>query len=538
METLRFAPVIRVSTEKQERRGESLRVQTEQIGQYVDLLHGQIPAPLRKKYAGQEHATPDYERRKLDELLADAARGLYDAVIVADASRWSRDNRKSKEGLQTLRDHGIRFFVGTSEYDLFNPEHSFILGMTAEVGELQARQQALKSINSRIQRAQAGRPSVGKRPYGRVYDDKTGTWQLDPVKAEIIRTAATRYLSGEGINDIAASIGMNAANLHRTLTQKAGPVWTVRFRNSKVNVDTTVDIKVPELLDTDTRTAILTRMDMNKTFHGTPKRQYLLSKMVFCAQCGYHLHAYANHQGKRYYRHSYAKHDRDCPHRPLHIPAAELETAVLLHLKNTLGDPARVRRAVERATPNAGRIEALEAEKDRLDHKLTRLDNERQKIVQAIGKGLITDEDVRKGMEKVRNGEAACQERITTIETMLEQLPDLATVGHFSKLGRKVLAHATKNPRNLERWTYERKRELVEAAFIGKDAEGKPLGVWLHFTDNPEHPYNVEMRGALENTMLSLPLSDEYLIKAFNLDPEYCDVQEELVKLKNKYIRR
>jgi site-specific DNA recombinase len=73
--------------------------------------------------------------------LADASKGIFDAIIVADASRWSRDNRKSKEGLQIFRDNGIRFFVGTSEYDLFNPEHTFFLGMAAEFGEFQARQQ-------------------------------------------------------------------------------------------------------------------------------------------------------------------------------------------------------------------------------------------------------------------------------------------------------------------------------------------------------------------------------------------------------------
>jgi len=65
------------------------------------------------RYSGQEHATAGFERKKFDELLRDAGKGLFDAVIVVDPSRWSRDNVKSGQGFQPLKDHGVRFFVGT-----------------------------------------------------------------------------------------------------------------------------------------------------------------------------------------------------------------------------------------------------------------------------------------------------------------------------------------------------------------------------------------------------------------------------------------
>ena len=80
---LRFAPLVRVSTEDQEKRGESLKVQQVQIEQAVKTLGGVlIPEPWR--YSGQEHATAGFERKKFDELLRDARKGLFDAVIVVD----------------------------------------------------------------------------------------------------------------------------------------------------------------------------------------------------------------------------------------------------------------------------------------------------------------------------------------------------------------------------------------------------------------------------------------------------------------------
>ena len=54
----RFASLIRVSTEKQERQGESLRTQESQIKAAVAELGGVIA----RRYAGQEHATAGWER--------------------------------------------------------------------------------------------------------------------------------------------------------------------------------------------------------------------------------------------------------------------------------------------------------------------------------------------------------------------------------------------------------------------------------------------------------------------------------------------
>jgi hypothetical protein len=69
---LRFAPFIRVSTERQERQGESLRTQKKRIIQNVKSLGGAIPKHCWK-YSGSEHATPDYrlERKMLCQLLED-----------------------------------------------------------------------------------------------------------------------------------------------------------------------------------------------------------------------------------------------------------------------------------------------------------------------------------------------------------------------------------------------------------------------------------------------------------------------------------
>ena len=132
-----FAPLIRVSTEEQKKRGESLRVQKGQLTRTIETLNGEV----YHWYEGQEHATPEYERKILEQLMQDAHAHKFDAVIVADISRWSRDNGKSKTYTKILQKSGIRFFEGTREINLFDPTQAFVLGMGVEIAEFFASQQ-------------------------------------------------------------------------------------------------------------------------------------------------------------------------------------------------------------------------------------------------------------------------------------------------------------------------------------------------------------------------------------------------------------
>ncbi len=529
--SLRFAPIIRVSTEKQEQKGESLRTQTSQIKLYVQSLGGRIQKNCWQ-YCGQEHATPEQERKNLDKLLQDAEKKLFDAVIVCDASRWSRDNLKSKQGLNILRNNGIKFFVGTTEYDLFNPDHKFFLGLSAEIGEFQARQSALKSIINRIERAKRGIPTAGKLPYGRTWDSEKG-WGLDTKKAQNIRWAAERYLGGMGIIKIASALGMNFANLWKILNHRSGDTWEVRFYAKNLNVDETVSIHIPRLLEEDVIRAIHKKNQANKTYtHGKVKYNYLLSRMIFCGKCGYTLSGQCNHNTKLYYRHP--RHRKvDCK---LHkwIPTELIDNSVLIHLIQTFGDVERLQKAVERATPDMTKIEKLNEEKSRLRKEIQTVINQKNNVVDMVADGLLSKDEVKTRMDKLRTREQNIQTRLESIEAELENMPDPSKVQHLSKLGMQVLHNATiNNPKLIFKKSYKWKRNLVEHAFAGTDSQKQRLGVYVFETGNEKQPWQIEIRGTLENTLLGLPLDDLYLEDAFRLDPEYADMSLQLKDIRS-----
>ncbi len=295
---LRFASLIRVSTEQQEKVGESLSTQRSSNERDVKRLEGHIV----ERYGGQEHATAGWEKKEVDRLIGDASKGKWDAIIVNTPDRWSRDNGKSKEGLQVFRDHGIRFFVGSTEWNLFDPQHRFFLGMSAEVGEFIALQQAKKSFESRIERAKNdGAPTCGKSPFGREWDKDNKTWSVIPEKQEAIADIARRYLAGEGLKKLTDEYHISYANVYKVLKDQCGEEWSFEFGSETLNIRETVTVKVPRLLPEPIIKAVCQRLDANRTYrHGTPKHDYLLNGLVFCGVCGHNLTGQPNHEGRIY----------------------------------------------------------------------------------------------------------------------------------------------------------------------------------------------------------------------------------------------
>jgi site-specific DNA recombinase len=432
---LRFASLIRVSTKEQEQEGESLRTQKNANERDVQRLGGRII----DTYGGQEHATPGYAKKEIDRLLADAAKGRFDAVIVAYADRWSRDNAKSKEGLQRLRDHSVRFYVGATEYNLHDPQHRFMLGMFAETGEFVALLGAKKSIEVRIERARRGIPTCGKMPYGRTFDPETETWGIDTGKQALIADIAERLIKGESLNSLATEYGSHKgrglahSNLSKVLRHQCGDRWSYTLKSARLNIRETITIKVPPLLSPATIKAACQRLEANRTYVRSGGRRihdYLLSGFIFCAKCGYGLTGQVTHTNRakadRYYRHGHCNGAKDCAIRPRPwVPADRIEKAVLRDLFQMVGNPAAIERAVKAAVPDSDKAAR---DHKRLSADLAKIEKAKGNLIEAIADGIISNDDARKKREDLREREDALRRQLDKLDETLAAIPDEASV--------------------------------------------------------------------------------------------------------------
>jgi site-specific DNA recombinase len=491
---LRFAILIRVSSERQAKKGESLRTQKAQIESAVESLDGRIV----KRYGGQEHATAGWEHAQVDQLVADAQKKPrpFDAIMVTHPDRWSRDNVKSETGLALLQECGVRFFELLREYDLFDPGARMYLSLSTTIGAYQAATQKKKSIENRIARAKRGFPTCGRQPYGRIFDKETGKWGLDKEKVNIIKDAAERYLQGESLKKLAEEYGMNTGGLHKTLTKRCGTTWSQRFQVKDFGIDETVEIKIPPLLPPKTIAALRKRSAGNKTWsHGRIKHQYLLSRMTFCQNCGHSLSGQTTSTGKRYYRHFYKRQNNSCTKPISHIPADELEEAVMLQLFLDFGNPKAVERAIERAVPNLEKINTIRERIGRIDDEVANIAKGRDRLIARVVKGTVDEEEADRQLDKSKERRDRLQEERNRLAGGVEGIPEPGEIKRKSKqvsdsINALIGKHAHTVNRDFLGMSYEDKRALVEMVFSGNTPDGKRFGVYVEAMKKADGGYS------------------------------------------------
>jgi DNA invertase Pin-like site-specific DNA recombinase len=504
---LRFAAMPRVSTEKQEKQGESLRTQRKEIDEAVKALGGKIVG----WYGGQEHATSGWERAERDRMLADAekAHRPFDAIMVQHADRWSRDDTQSGADLDRLKASGVRFYVLTNEQDLYDPTVRLYLGISAVVGAYHARNQCKKSIENRIERARRGIPSAGRMPFGRTFDRETGQWGIDPAKKAQIEDIARRYLAGESMPKLSAEYGMNVNNLYDTLRYRCGTRWELEFRADDLGIHEAVTLTVPRLLDEKTIREIHKRLEANATYLHRPPvslHDYLLRGRIFCSGCGYAMTGQAaNPSGILYYRHrcrrlgspnSHGPGSRPCPFDPQPwVPARAIERAVLTDLFNLFGNPAAIERAVKAAVPDCDK--ALKRQ-EHLKAELAKVERARGRVLDLIDKDALTDAQAEGKLRELKEREDTLQAQLDEVAATLADVPDAEEVkrwvhriedgcgpgipditvfddnGEMYVGGNDVASWLSMNFD-----TPEDKKALIDAAFAAPLPGGKPAGVYI-----------------------------------------------------------
>lgn len=493
-----FAPLIRVSTEAQKKRGESLDTQRNQLEKAVEMLGGKI----YKWYAGQEHATSEQERKILGELMKDAEENKFKAVIVCDASRWSRDNKKNKNDLDILRKNGIRFFVGTTEYNLYDPTQSFMIGMNVEVSEYFAREQTYKSILNRIERAKKGFPSCGKLPYGRTFNKKNKVWEIDKEKKIRLEEIAKIYLEENiGFPELGKRFGMNGSNLDKILTKRCGEIWEQRFRSKAHNIDVIIPTRVPRLLDEETIRKIKNKAVSRKSFnHGFYKYEYLFNRIIFDADTGYALTGTPNSKGKRYYK----PYQGSNAHRYM-INADVLEKAVLEEFFGLLGCSKTLQEAVFDGNP-IGKIAGELREKEKnFQRELRSMENKIENFTKAIEN--YEGVDLKSLLQKIKSESKNIEQKkvdlefkIQKIQNQLSSLPTESEIINISKrMGRELLIRQKesylRSGAALDTLPFSEKKKIILLFFSGKDEFGKKFGIYVNFLEGKPRRYRFKAYG-------------------------------------------
>jgi site-specific DNA recombinase len=307
---LRAVSYIRESTEEQGQ-GFSPDAQRERIREFAPENDLELIGEYCDFHSGwrKSAARPDFQR-----LMADAAEGRFDVVLVFHTSRFARNQVEARRYKQMLREKlGIRVisvtqpmgedhsdpssFLAESIHEMFDEYYSVSLSFWVRSGlKEKARQGHL----------------VGMLPWGYVRDPLSKLAVPDPQLAPLVLGAFERYATGQE-SDLTIAQWLNATGARTTRDRPFGKdAVREMFSNAtycgyvspKRDVSRTIKglhepIVSEELFDRvrevrGWRTRVLKA--------GPPSEDYLLRKLLRCDRCGARMHGTrgGNNAARRY----------------------------------------------------------------------------------------------------------------------------------------------------------------------------------------------------------------------------------------------
>jgi hypothetical protein len=274
---------------------------------------------------------------------------------------------------------------------------------------------------------------------------------------------------------------------------------------------------MPSLIPDEMIKALYDRLESNKGKTHGPRlgNKYLLGGNIYCADCGATLTGRPEpKRGRLMYQHQKDSKSlkkpiikRQCPnYTRWEVKADQIETAVIAQLYHIFGDIEDMEKAMMKAIPKYEEVERMRKEKMDLEKRLATLSLASDRIVDAIAKGIISDDKAKKRMDAVVENENIIKEEIARINAQTSNIPTEKQIKINAKaLLESVIRWVKSGSGHFERMTWDNKRKLIEKVFKGKDASGKPFGVYIK-KDGPNRSY--EIRGNFTVISGTLPMPE------------------------------
>ena len=355
---MKAAAYARYSTDKQT--DNSIAYQMEAITKYC--LDHQID--LCAAYSDEAESGTNTNREGFRALVEAAERHEFDAVVVYDISRGSRDVVDWFAFRKAMRAAGIQVISTTQQLgDITDPSSFLTELITAGLGQHMVLDTRKKSMAGMMERAKKGLYCGGHAPLG--YDIKDGRYIINTMEAEIVRLIFRSYADGESYRQILEKLqgktgkfgrpfGKNSFN---SILQNERYIGIYKWNERNIRImrkwaggkktENPVIIGgiIPPIIDEDTWERVQKRMkDTKKNASNNAKREYLLSGLIECASCGAtyvgHCNVAKRKDGSlrenRYYECGNKYRTHTC--KSANINADELELFVMTQIKAAILD--------------------------------------------------------------------------------------------------------------------------------------------------------------------------------------------------------
>lgn len=348
-EKLKAVAYARYSTDMQTEN--SIAYQLDAIKKYCNE-HGIL---LSGVYKDEAMTGTNTNRPGFQSMISDAKQHLFNAVVIYDISRGSRNVADWFEFRNEMALLNVKVISANQELgDVLDPNNFLVELINVGLGQHMVLDTRKKSIAGTSARAREGAFCGGVPPLG--YDIVDGKYIINPAEAEVVKKIFRMYADGKSYVDILSAIGtvtgkrgrpIGKNSLHGILNnERYIGVYTWNKRITKVmgkwaggkpnpNI-VRIENAIPAIIDDETWGKVEIRMRDNKrNAANKAKHNYLLSGLIECEECGgtYVGHTSRNKKGyeTRYYVCGNKYRTHTCHAKNLN--ADELETFVIQYVQ-------------------------------------------------------------------------------------------------------------------------------------------------------------------------------------------------------------
>ena len=502
----------------------SIAAQLAAIEKYCEANRIQL---YGKCYIDEARSGTNTDREGFQSLLADARHGLFNAVVVYDVSRGSRDVADWFAFRRQMAELGVKVLSVTNTLgDPDDPDSYLMELITVGIGQHQVLQSRQKSIAGKRVSAERGLFCGGYPPFG--YRIENRQYVINELEAPYVVMVFDMYARGASYREILAALdakgivgrkgrsftptGIKDMLDNERYTGKY--IWFEReMRHMKKYVGrpgsepVKIEGAIPRIISDELWAAVRTRKAENlhnRENKCKPGREYLLSGLVYCEDCGSAMIGITTtskgHEYKRYRCQGKARH-RICTMQDISGDRLE-ERAYELIRSKILNDEAIEKIAdmvVEYLKPEQDVHSAVRAELTSITAKLNNL-------LQAVESGLSSD---------------AIIERVNALNKRKKDLQlQLAERNHYEipsresvlEVLRADMARLSEDPRNLKPLY----RRYINAVIVGRDNIEYQLSPFGPFERIKKHAHN-------DNSCRHETLPRYVLSRACLLGPESLD---------------
>lgn len=230
------------------------------------------------------------ERPQFQRLIADAKKGLFDAVVVYKTDRFARNKYDSAIYKNELKKNGVKIFYAAESIP-DGPEGIILESLMEGLAEYYSAELAQKIKRGMHENALKGKSTGAGIPLGYTVDPKTKFFQEDREGAQAVRKIFAMYIAGESaaaICDFLNDRGLrtirkrpfNKSSVNRIISNR-------KYLGEYSYNGVVIPGGMPQIVSEEVFAMAQAELAKRKTRRSTPapRGEYLLAGKLFCGHC-------------------------------------------------------------------------------------------------------------------------------------------------------------------------------------------------------------------------------------------------------------